>query len=81
MLTQAHSLGLHSNLPFFLKNLLSGRHFRVRVSDMLSLDFVQAEGVPQGVCPEHHTFSSLQIMWYTFFHLIFDHHYMLMTLL
>nr|XP_053629149.1 sialin-like [Cherax quadricarinatus] len=39
---------IRGNLPSFLKNLLTDRHFRVRVNNVLSPDFVQAEGVPQG---------------------------------
>ncbi|XP_069937179.1 probable RNA-directed DNA polymerase from transposon BS isoform X2 [Cherax quadricarinatus] len=48
ILAQAHSLGLRGNLPSFLKNFLTDRHFRVRVNNVLSPDFVQAEGVSQG---------------------------------
>jgi ribonuclease HI len=48
ILRQLHSLGLRGNLPIFIQNFLSLRYFKVRIGNILSDDFIQEEGVPQG---------------------------------
>ncbi|GBM79038.1 putative RNA-directed DNA polymerase from transposon BS [Araneus ventricosus] len=40
--------GFYGNLPIFIKNFLSSRIFRVRISNFYSDSFIQAEGVLQG---------------------------------
>lgn len=43
-----HEMGLRGNLPIFLQNFLRKRFFQVRVGNVLSDNFTQDEGVPQG---------------------------------
>ncbi|GBO01743.1 hypothetical protein AVEN_72166-1 [Araneus ventricosus] len=42
------NFGFRGNLPIFLKNFLSHRTFRVRMGNLYSDHFIQAEGIPQG---------------------------------
>ncbi|GBL85216.1 RNA-directed DNA polymerase from mobile element jockey [Araneus ventricosus] len=48
ILKDLFNIGLRFNLPIFIKNFLLTRTFRVRVGDVLSDEFYQREGVPQG---------------------------------
>ncbi|GBN49623.1 putative RNA-directed DNA polymerase from transposon X-element [Araneus ventricosus] len=48
ILKDLFNIGLRDNLPIFIKNFLLTRTFRVRVGDVLSDEFYQQEGAPQG---------------------------------
>ncbi|GBN37306.1 hypothetical protein AVEN_262609-1 [Araneus ventricosus] len=48
ILRDLYKMDLRGNLPLFIKNFLGRRTFNVRVGDILSDDFPQYEGVPQG---------------------------------
>ena len=48
ILRSMHGAGLRGNLPQFVKGFLSNRKMNVRVGGMLSDEFEQYEGVPQG---------------------------------
>ena len=48
ILQSMHNAGLKGNLPQFVKGFLSTRRMQVRVGGMMSDEFEQFEGVPQG---------------------------------
>ncbi|GBN91127.1 RNA-directed DNA polymerase from mobile element jockey [Araneus ventricosus] len=48
ILRELYKMGYRGNLPLFIKIFLGRRTFNVRVGDVLSYDFPQYEGVPQG---------------------------------
>ena len=48
ILKDLYNKGLRGNLPMFIKNFLSCRHFEVLYGATISDTFVQEEGVPQG---------------------------------
>ncbi|KAF8768288.1 putative RNA-directed DNA polymerase like protein [Argiope bruennichi] len=48
ILSTLFNFGFRGNLPIFLQNFLLNRTFRVRVGNVYSTHFNQAEGVPQG---------------------------------
>jgi ribonuclease HI len=48
ILKDLHTIGLRGNLPIFIKNYLSDRMFQVRLGNVLSTNFLQDQGVPQG---------------------------------
>lgn len=48
ILHDLYDLGFRGNLPFFIKNFLSCRLFRVSIGNVLSHIYSQDEGVPQG---------------------------------
>ena len=43
-----HSAGLRGRLPEFISSFLNDRHFKVRIGALLSDEFEQEMGVPQG---------------------------------
>ena len=43
-----HSAGLRGRLPEFISGFLNDRHFRVQIEALLSDEFEQEMGVPQG---------------------------------
>ena len=43
-----HSMKFRGNLPIFIKNFLSNRVFNVLYGNLLSDEYIQEEGVPQG---------------------------------
>ncbi|GBN95984.1 putative RNA-directed DNA polymerase from transposon X-element, partial [Araneus ventricosus] len=48
ILKDMYNMGFRGKLPIFIKNFLQTRTFQVRVGDILSEEFIQKEGVPQG---------------------------------
>ncbi len=48
ILRDIYNIGLRGNLPIFISNFLSLRNFNVRIGHVLSDNFIQEEGVPQG---------------------------------
>ena len=48
ILKDLHHMGLRGNLPIFIKNFLCDRSFLVSFGTILSDEYVQEEGVPQG---------------------------------
>ncbi|GBM16126.1 putative RNA-directed DNA polymerase from transposon BS, partial [Araneus ventricosus] len=48
ILNDLHNMGFRGNLPIFIQNFLLKRTFNVRINDILSDNFIQNEGVPQG---------------------------------
>ncbi|GBN75599.1 putative RNA-directed DNA polymerase from transposon BS, partial [Araneus ventricosus] len=48
ILNDLHNMGFSGNLPFFIQNVLLKRTFNVCINDILSDNFIQNEGVPQG---------------------------------
>ncbi|GBN38317.1 putative RNA-directed DNA polymerase from transposon X-element [Araneus ventricosus] len=48
ILKDLSDIGLKGNLPLFIKNFLKTRIFQIRIGNILSDNFHQQEGVPQG---------------------------------
>ncbi|GBN81960.1 putative RNA-directed DNA polymerase from transposon X-element [Araneus ventricosus] len=48
ILKDLSDIGLKGNLPLFIKNFLQTRIFQIRIGNILSDNFNQQEGVPQG---------------------------------
>ena len=48
ILNKLHGVGLRGNLPVFIQNFIKMRVFSVKVGNVLSEAFCQANGVPQG---------------------------------
>ncbi|GBL72884.1 RNA-directed DNA polymerase from mobile element jockey [Araneus ventricosus] len=48
ILKNLSDIGLKGNLPLFIKNFLQTRIFQIRIGNILSDNFNQQEGVPQG---------------------------------
>ncbi|GBN86300.1 putative RNA-directed DNA polymerase from transposon BS [Araneus ventricosus] len=48
ILKDMYNMGFRGKLPIFIKNFLMTRTFQVRIGDILSQNFQQYEGVPQG---------------------------------
>ncbi|GBM44391.1 putative RNA-directed DNA polymerase from transposon X-element [Araneus ventricosus] len=51
ILKDLSDIGLKGNLPLFIKNFLQTRIFQIRIGNILSDNFNQQEGVPQGSVP------------------------------
>ena len=48
ILHQLHSLGYRGHLSYFIQNFLRDRKFKVRIKNVLSHEYEQQQGVPQG---------------------------------
>ncbi|GBM34530.1 hypothetical protein AVEN_43187-1 [Araneus ventricosus] len=48
ILKDMHDMGFRGKFPIFIKKILKTRTFQVRIGDILSQNFQQCEGVPQG---------------------------------
>ncbi|GBM11505.1 putative RNA-directed DNA polymerase from transposon X-element [Araneus ventricosus] len=51
ILKDLSDIGLKGNLPLFIKNFLQTRIFQIRIGNILSDNFNQQEGIPQGSVP------------------------------